>query len=75
MAEPGTEPNPIVGRRKLIQHGGSIVIAVPPEWLKQNGFEVGDDVTLIANRDVKLLSPETLKKYYGQLTEIVAKEE
>lgn len=64
---------PIVLTRKIHKVGGSSVIAVPKEWLDQHGIKDGEDVTIVANRDMKILSPESVKEYYDAVTRVVNK--
>jgi len=35
--------------RKVIQHGGSLVISIPEEWAKEHGIQKGDELALTAN--------------------------
>lgn len=45
----------IVEKKKLIKVGGSICVALPPEFLKLHGLEKGDEIAVIANHIVKLV--------------------
>ena len=45
---------PIIARRTLIGNGGSVMIALPAEWLKQKGLEQGDKVILVANGNLSV---------------------
>jgi hypothetical protein len=34
-------------QRKLVTHGGCVVVALPPDWLRGNGMNPGDVVELV----------------------------
>jgi len=57
--------------RKLIQVGDSYMIAIPPVWLKQHGLEKGDEVLIVANADLKILSPKSRDEYYKKISKFV----
>lgn len=61
------------GKRRLVKVGGSVMITVPKEWLKQHGYEPGGEVPFLANRDFVLLSPQSNREAYQTATEIVEK--
>lgn len=50
--------------RKLVRVGGSLMISVPPKWLEQHEYKEGEEITIMVNNDLKMLSPETKKKFY-----------
>lgn len=39
----------IHSERKVIQIGGAVGVSFPKEWLKEQGIEVGDTLSLMAN--------------------------
>ena len=49
MNESPTSDLPIVTHRTLVASGGSIMVTIPQEWLKQNDLKAGDKVILVAN--------------------------
>jgi len=52
---------PYIGQRKLISIGGSVYICIPTEFLKENDLKVGDEVTIVARREM-LISKSNNKK-------------
>lgn len=46
---------PVIARRKLMISGGSIMVAVPKEWLEQHSLSSGDDVLVVANGSLKII--------------------
>lgn len=64
---------PIVSKRKLRSVGASKYVLVPKKWLVQHGNP--ESVIIVANRDMKVLSPESAERVYKKVTEIVEKEE
>lgn len=65
---------PYVGRRRVQQLGGSKVIVIPSEWADAHNIKAGDELTLVANRHLKVLAPEDVKDIYDPVTEVVAEE-
>ena len=49
---------PVIARRKLVSSGGSVVVAVPKEWLEQHSLNSGDDVLVVANGSLKIIPDE-----------------
>jgi len=47
--------NLIVGSRKLMKIGDSVVIALPKEFLETHGLKAGDRVPIIANHILKIV--------------------
>ncbi len=70
-----TENKPLIVRRKLVKLGGSSVLVVPKEWLDQHNLGPGDALTMVANRDLKVLAPEGVATVYAQVSKIVAEDE
>jgi len=60
---------PIIARRTLIGSGGSVMIALPSEWLKQKGLGQGDKVVLVANGNLTVFKedPELIQKLSQKL--------
>lgn len=55
---------PTLDERKLMKFGTSIVVAIPPGWLRYNGLRPGDKVEVIANGKVTIRpisKPEEIK--------------
>ena len=46
---------PLIERRTLSKSGTSIVLAIPNEWLQENGLNVGDEVMMVSNGDLKFM--------------------
>jgi len=46
---------PVIVRRKLLTSGGSTVVSVPIEWLKQFSLKEGDNVLVVANGSLKII--------------------
>ena len=46
---------PVIERRQLVSSGGSIVVAVPKEWLEQHSLKKGDGVLVVANGSLKII--------------------
>lgn len=65
---------PRVVQRKLMEMGGSLVMAIPKAWVEQHHLEKGEEVSIVLNGDLKVLSPHTEKLLYGILAQQVAKE-
>lgn len=63
---------PIIIQRKVVGIGTSSYVVMPKSWLKQHGLENGDEITIVANRDLKVLSPKSVDKYYKEITRIVS---
>ncbi len=61
---------PVIVRRKILSSGGSKVISVPVEWLKQYSLKEGDDVLVIANGSLKIIPDD--KKIIAKLHEAVS---
>lgn len=62
---------PIMMSKKIMKVGGSKVIVIPPEWLEQHNLQEGDEVTLVANCDIRICAPDKSEKVYDQITDIV----
>ena len=45
---------PIIIKRTLVANGDSLMISIPPEWLKQNNLQKGDSVILVANGNLTI---------------------
>lgn len=60
---------PVIARRKLLTSGGSTVVSVPTEWLRQFSLKEGDDVLVIANGSLKIIpdDKETIEKLHQAL--------
>ena len=67
---------PIVVNRRLVKQGDSYYVAMPPDWIRQHKLEPGVSLVVIANADVRILSPtsETRKDVYKKISGIVEKE-
>ena len=52
---------PKSGTRRLIRHGGSVGITLPPSHLKRMGWKVGDKVGLVFD-DVLVIIKPVIKK-------------
>ncbi len=61
---------PIVEKRKLLTSGTSIMVAVPRQWLEEQGLEKGDEVLMIANGELRFLkaNEENITKIRNQLS-------
>ncbi|MCX6709320.1 MAG: AbrB/MazE/SpoVT family DNA-binding domain-containing protein [Candidatus Woesearchaeota archaeon] len=74
MEQKTENPNelPFVAHRTLVANGGSIVVTIPPEWLKQNDLKAGDRVILVANGHLTVLkdNPEFISRMKESLTVI-----
>lgn len=49
------ERTAIGGTRKIIRLGGSLVIALPSEFVDQHGLKEGDDLPYAANHIIKYI--------------------
>ena len=60
---------PVIARRKLVASGGSTVVSVPIEWLKQYSLKEGDNVLIVANGSLKIIpdDKETIEKLHKAL--------
>lgn len=60
---------PVIVRRKLLTSGGSTVVTVPIEWLKQFSLKEGDNVLVIANGSLKIIpdDKEIIEKLHKAL--------
>jgi len=43
---------PSIYQRKLLKSGDSVVVALPPSWLRYYHLKVGDTVEVVSNNDV-----------------------
>ncbi|HLC33120.1 MAG TPA: AbrB/MazE/SpoVT family DNA-binding domain-containing protein [Candidatus Nanoarchaeia archaeon] len=68
-----TQEMPIVTHRTLVASGGSVVVTIPPEWLKQNNLQAGDRVLLVANGHLTVLkdNPELVNQIKNQLESLM----
>ncbi|MBS3138148.1 hypothetical protein J4207_00415 [Candidatus Woesearchaeota archaeon] len=68
----GKEELPFVARRKLISAGGSVLIALPAEWLKQKDLKKGDSVILVANGNLQIFkdNPDVVRNIKSSLSEL-----
>lgn len=64
---------PIVTHRMLVASGGSVVVTIPPEWLKQNNLQAGDRVILVANGHLTVLkdNPQIVTQIKNQLESLM----
>lgn len=62
---------PIIVKRKIVKLGDSLCISLPPDWLRQNDLDKGDEVFLLSNHDVRVLSPNSKVKVYQQISKLV----
>ena len=63
---------PFFARRKLIGLGDSVVVSLPPVWMKQHGLKIGDEVNMLANTDIKIAaSSADAKKIYSIVSKLV----
>ena len=60
---------PIVKKGRLVTSGSSIVITVPPEWLKENSLSAGEEVIIISNGDLRIskITKENVDRIRNQL--------
>lgn len=65
------EKKPMIVRRRLQKLGGSRVLVIPAEWLEQYDLKEGDQLTMIANRHLKVLAPDAVDEVYEKVTEMV----
>jgi len=49
--------------RKLIDLGGSVVVALPPYWLGENGLEARDVVTVTTTDFAVIIRPPIVKRH------------
>jgi antitoxin component of MazEF toxin-antitoxin module len=75
MTEDKADGKPVVGMRKVTKVGGSKMIALPPDWLEQHNIQEGDEVTLIANCDIRICAPGKSKEIYDKITQVVKEAE
>ncbi len=63
---------PVIVRRKLQNSGGSTVVTVPIEWLKQYALKEGDNVLVIANGSLKIIpdDKEIIKRLHEAIGEV-----
>ena len=63
---------PVIARRKLMASGGSVMVAVPKEWLEQHSLSSGDEVLMVANGSLRVLpeSKELIEKLHKILGEV-----
>ncbi len=61
---------PIVTHRTLAASGGSVVVTIPTEWLKQNNLKAGDTVILVANGHLTVIkdNPNIINQIKQSLT-------
>jgi len=52
MVYEGVIKIPNIYRRKLLQSGDSICVALPPSWLRYFKLKVGDEVEVVSNNEV-----------------------
>lgn len=70
------EIQPIISKRKVFKIGESIAITLPKEWADQQHCKDGDEITVIGNSDLRVLSKyskESLQRIYDKISEEVAK--
>lgn len=58
---------PQILTKKIQRLGGSKALLIPDKWLTQHNLDVGDDITLIMNSGLKILTPEQAKEWYKTL--------
>jgi len=46
----------ITGKRKIIRVGDSVAVTLPREWLERHGLEVGDEIGIVANAILKIVT-------------------
>lgn len=58
---PDDGPKPMIVRRKVQKVGNpekpSLTLNLPMEWWEYHGIEAGDELTIIANRDLHVVAP------------------
>ena len=57
---------PLVLTKKLFKTGGSVGVVIPDKWLEEQRLKEGDEITLIAERELRILSHED-RKYYSMV--------
>lgn len=62
--ESDSKKNMIISDRKLTKTGNSISITIPPKWLEQHNLKEGDEITIMLNSDIKVLSPKSREEFY-----------
>lgn len=63
----------IAGRRKLLRVGNSYAVSIPTDWLDAHDLEPEEieDLTVIANDDVKILNPESESELMKKFEELM----
>ena len=64
---------PAIYHRKLMKHGSSRVVAMPPEWLEANNLKNGGKVTLILDGNEIRVTVEKEGDVYGETKEEVVR--
>lgn len=63
---------PIIARRRLQISGGSLVVSLPAEWLKQNNLDNGSEVVIVANGDLRIspINPKIVSELQNKLKSV-----
>lgn len=66
-----TDNVPIVKRAKLLTSGTSTLVAVPAQWIKDQGLAPGDDIILVANGNLTIMKSdkENIQRLRNQLSD------
>jgi len=69
MAKKKTNNTPVIEDRKVHKVGNSLMISIPESWLKQFDIGKGDEVTLVANNEVRInpKTPEVIESLHKLL--------
>lgn len=64
---------PVVGHRKLNKQGGSYMISIPKEWMEHHGLTGQKQLLVVANKDIRIVHPDSEKDIDLALHELVKK--
>lgn len=64
---------PIVKKGKIMRLGSSAVVAIPSEWLKNKGLEIGKEIVIVANGNLTIMKNDNKinEKLRSQLADAV----
>jgi len=51
----------IRGYRKIIKYGSGLAISLPKEWVEWHRLKPGDEVAIVANKELIVIPPSLLK--------------
>jgi len=64
---------PFIGTRKIVEIGGSLYINIPKQFIEGNRVKAGDEVLVMANRDmlVSKMNVSKLTKAHKKVEELI----